>query len=175
VVNKIVLVLLALCASAHADDDTNWFGFRIGIGALPIDRQLTSTISLGLGVEHPVFDHWRVFGDYEWLWLERAQMNEHGDGQRIHVGLRRTIADKRAWHVLRLFVDGELGGGFTLANDNVSGVHALPDALTGVRLGYDMEGAQRSEAKALEMEVVVRAIAIPGGIGMMAGLGGLWR
>ena len=172
---KIVFVLVALAATAHADDEASWFGFRIGFGTLPIDHQLTSTVSLGLGVEHPVSEHWRVFGDYEWLWLERAQMNEHGDGQRIHVGLRRTLADGHAWHVLRLFVDGELGGGFTLANDNISGVHELPDALAGLRLGYDMDAEHRSEAKTLEMEVVVRGIAIPGGIGMMAGVGGLWR
>jgi len=172
---KILLVLLALSTSAYADDEASSFGFRIGFGVLPIDRQLTSTVSLGLGVEHPVFEHWRAFGDYEWLWLERAQMGEHGDGQRIHVGLRRTLADKRAWHVLRFFLDSELGGGFTLANDNVSGVHALPDALAGLRLGYDLEAEHRSEAKVFEAEVVVRAIAIPGGIGMMAGIGALWK
>ena len=36
---KILLVLCALASSAYADDESNLFGFRIGVGALPIDRE----------------------------------------------------------------------------------------------------------------------------------------
>jgi hypothetical protein len=187
----VLVLVLVLDARAHANpiyiadeprepaDARNLFGFRFAFGLLPIDHLPTATYSVGLGVEHPVFGKWRVFGDYEWLWLERQHTDqmagEHGDGQRVQVGVRRRLASKRAWDILRLYVDGELGGGFSLVNDNMTGMHALPDGLAGLRVGYDLAAHRTSDAKLLEFEVVVRAIAIPGGIGMMGGVGALWK
>lgn len=181
--NRIVLVLvLVLAPRAHAepsDEPRNLFGFRIGLGMLPLDDQKLATYSVGLGVEHPAFGRWRVFGDYEWLWVERTHTDTmpgiHGDGQLATLGVRHAIAATTVLHDLRLYADAELGGSFALVDDDARGLHALPAGLAGVRVGYDLPGARRSESKLLEFEVVVRAIAIPGGVGVAGGVGALWK
>ena len=185
--NKVVLVLVLVLvldpfARAHADpdrDDRNLFGFRIGIGMLPIDHQAVTTGAIGLGVEHPVWRSWRVFGDYEWLWLMRSHTDTmpglRGDGQRVTVGVRHTLASKRLMRELALYLDGELGGGFALVDENIAGVHPLPTALVGLRGGWRLAGHRTSESRELDAEVIVRAIAIPGGIGMIGGAGFQWR
>ncbi len=190
--NRIVLVLvlvLVLDHRAHAQpiavtaseprDDRNLFGFRIGLGMLPLDHESVTTASIGLGVEHPVWRSWRVFGDYEWLWLVRSHTDTmpgvQGDGQRVLVGVRYTLADKQLFRELAVYVDGELGGGFALVHDDLAGVHALPSALAGLRVGWKLAGHRTSESKELDSELVVRAVAIPGGLGMMGGVGFLWK
>ncbi len=181
--SRIVLVLaLALGSLAHADperDDRNLFGFRIGLGMLPLDHESVTTASIGLGVEHPVWRSWRVFGDYEWLWLMRSHTDTmpglHGDGQRVMVGVRHALAEKQLMREVALYVDGELGGGFALVADNFAGVRALPSALAGVRVGWKLAGHRTSESKELDAELLVRAVAIPGGVGMTGGVGFLWK
>lgn len=180
---RLVLLVLMLghAALAVADDGEprNLFGFRIGLGALPLDQVSIDTASVGMGVEHPVWGAWRAFGDYEWLWLMRSHTDTmsgiHGDGQRVQLGVRHAIADKRLASYIRLFVDAELGGGFALVDDDRVGMHALPNALAGVRVGYELTSDRRSESRQLDAELVVRAIAIPEGLGMLAGAGFLWR
>src|SRR5262249_56729418 len=72
-VKQVVIALMLLTSNATADDDDNafnMFGFRMSMGALPIDHSNTQILGIGLGVEHPVFHKTRVFADYEWLWLQ---------------------------------------------------------------------------------------------------------
>jgi len=170
-------VLVALCGSARADDAFNMFGFRMGVGALPIDGGNTLTVSLGLGVEHPVFKNTRVFGEYEYLWLNERDplMHErHGNGHRTSLGLRRELIGKGK-RQLRLYLDGELGGGLALTNDNMMGVSFVPDGFVGLRGGYDLYSrADDSPSRTFEVELLLRAIAIREGAGMMFGVGMLW-
>jgi hypothetical protein len=175
--------LVALASTAHAEpaeQERAIFGYRLGAGMLPIDHQGTATIYLGLSAEHPIAPRWRVFGEYEWVWLFRtktdAMPDERGDGQRAHVGVRRRMLATSS-HELSWYLDGELGAGFMLANDNMTGVHALPDALAGVRLGWDLHAQTRSRSTSsmLVCELVVRALAVPEGAGMMGGIGVSWQ
>ena len=163
----------------------NMLGFRMGVGALPIEGNHTLTMSVGLGVEHPVFRKTRVFGEYEWLWLIRNEdggmepttprTERHGSGHRTSLGLRRELAAKKLGRSLRMFVDGELGISTALANDNVSGVQMLPAALGGLRFGYDIYSrSDDSPSRTFEAEFLLRAIAIREGIGVMFGVGMLW-
>jgi hypothetical protein len=170
------------------DDDSpafNMLGVRFAIGALPIRHADTLTMSLGLGVEHPVFKKTRVFGEYEWMWLTarpdtRDMMSitprpeRHGSGHRAMLGLRRELVGKGR-HSVRAFIDGELGAGLALTNDNVRGVEMLPTALIGLRAGYDMYSrTDDSPSRTFEAEILVRAIAVPDGIGMLGGFGMAW-
>jgi len=149
-------------------------GFRISFGTLPIDHVRWATYSLAIGAEHPLFCHVRGFGEYEWLWLDRSSMHEHGEGQRIQIGLRHELLG-HSWSMLRGFVDGEVGGGMALVSDNVASMRVLPDAFAGLRVGYDLlPHTERSQARTFQTEVLVRAIAIPDGIGWFAGLGMWW-
>ncbi len=170
---------IAIADETPQPEPRNLFGFHLGLGMLPLDHEKLGTYSIGMGIEHPVFERWRVFADYEWLWLERSHTatmaGVHGDGQRASLGVRRTLAAKQAWPELRLWVDGELGGAFALVDDDVAGVHALPEALAGLRAGYDLAGHRRSESRLLRFEIDVRALAIPGGAGVAAGVGALWN
>jgi len=163
----------------------NMLGFRASIGALPLDGMRTTSVSLGLGVEHPVFRSTRVFGEYEWLWLfavsERAmdtvaaRPERHGNGHRASLGLRRELVGKGLGRTVRMFLDGELGAGMALVNDNMYGVQLLPNALVGLRFGYDVYSrSDDSPSRTFEAELLVRAIAVGDGIGMMFGVGLLW-
>jgi hypothetical protein len=201
-----IIVVVALTAVARAeaerppdppsvvaeDDDPgfNLFGFRFNIGALPIGGVRNLTLSLGLGVEHPVFTKTRVFGEYEWMWISRQdprsvdpypymatapRPDEHGTGHRAMLGLRRELIAKNLGSKLRLYVDGELGGGLALANDNMSGVQVLPTAFGGMRAGYDIYTRnEESPSRTFEIEFLLRAIAIREGMGMSFGLGMAW-
>lgn len=172
---------------ATADDGPafNMLGVRFSIGALPIRHSDTLTMSLGLGVEHPVFKKTRVFGEYEWMWLlQRPDARDlmsptpmpdrHGSGQRAVLGLRRELVGKGR-HATRAFIDGELGAGLALTNDNIRGVQMLPTLFTGLRAGYDIySSTDDSPSRTFEAEFLVRAIAIPEGIGMLGGFGMAW-
>jgi hypothetical protein len=198
--SALALLLLAGVASAQPPDDTgeyieepaeepafNMFGFRFSAGALPIEASHTTTLSVGLGVEHPVFKKTRVFGEYEWLWLTRVDVSEramtspimrpehHGTGHRASIGVRRELIGKRLGRSVRVFVDGELGAGVALVNDNMTGVAFLPSGLGGLRFGYDIYSrSDSSPSRTFEAEFLLRAIAIQGGVGGMAGLGMFW-
>jgi hypothetical protein len=184
----LTVVTLAGVAPAHADDDDPGFNMldtRFSMGALPTDSGPAITVSLGLGVEHPVFKKTRVFGEYEWMWLwdrptERAYMisppppERHGTGHRAMLGLRRELLGKGG-HSFRAFLDGELGAGLALTNDNMRGVSTLPTGLVGLRAGYDVYSREDdSPSRTFEFEILLRMIAVPDGLGMLFGLGMAW-
>ena len=175
-------------AQESGDDDApafNMLDMRFGVGALPVAGSAQMTISLGLGIEHPVFKKTRVFGEYEWMWLfdrgsDRTYMlnppppERHGTGQRAMLGLRRELLGKGG-HSLRAFLDGEIGGGLALANDNMRGLQTLPSAFAGLRVGYDMYSrVDDSPSRTFEFEMLYRVIAVPDGLGMMFGIGMAW-
>ena len=170
-------MLVVLCGVARADDAFNMFGFRMGVGALPIEGGDTLTVSLGLGVEHPVFKKTRVFGEYEWLWLTERDPRmppHHGNGHRASLGLRRELLGKGK-RQLRVYLDGELGGGLALTNDTMLGVALMPDFFAGLRGGWDLYSrADDSPSRTFELELLLRAIVIREGVGMMLGVGMLW-
>lgn len=193
------LVLVALAAVAEAsppdpdeyieepvdDPAFNMLGFRMSFGALPLHDARTMSLSVGIGVEHPVFKKTRVFGEYEWLWLMRSdpravesmtpRPDEHGSGHRTLLGLRRELVSKRVSRTFSLFVDGELGGGIALANDNMRGLELLPTAFVGLRGGYDFYSPREdSPSRTFEAEFLLRAIAIEQGVGMLFGVGMFW-
>lgn len=197
-VKLVALTVVSLTALAAAQppeiDDSveadaprafNMFGFRMTAGALPIDGDRATLLSIGLGVEHPVFKKTRMFGEYEWLWMtrpdERAmdsvvpRPGRHGAGHRASFGLRRELVAKKVSRSIRMFADGELGASVALVNDNMSGVAFVPAGVGGLRFGYDLySSSDSSPSRTFEFEILVRAVAIQDGIGAMLGLGMLW-
>jgi hypothetical protein len=163
----------------------NMFGFRVSAGALPIEGDRATVLSVGLGVEHPVFKKTRMFGEYEWLWMtrpdERAgdsvvpRPERHGTGHRASFGLRRELIAKQMSRNVRVFIDAELGGCAALVNDNMSGVAFLPGGFAGLRLGYDIyTGSDSSPSRTFELEMLVRSVSIAHGTGVLFGVGMLW-
>ena len=180
---KTLMVLLALCAVAHADDDDDdapvdngpplLLGFRLAAGKLPVAQQDLTTLSLGLDVDHPISKSWRIFGEYEWMWLDRDQMStQHGNGHRLLAGLRHTLVQKREGH-FRTYLDVEAGGGLAVLDDSVLGTRILPAAFAGVRGGYDFTHTD-SPSRVFEVELLVRAIKVADGTGILAGFGMQW-
>lgn len=148
-------------------------GFRMGVGVEPIDHRATTVLEIGLAIEHPLAHHVRLTAEYDWLWLRGNRM-EHGDGQRIQLGLRRRLAESSG-RTLRFYADAELGGGLALADAAVAGLHVLPDAFAGLRAGYDLvPRAARSPSRGIETELLARVLAVPGGTGWMTGIGFCW-
>jgi hypothetical protein len=181
------LVLAVLASTAHAEDSPafNMFGFRMSAGALPLDGDRSVVLSLGLGVEHPVFRKVRMFGEYEWLWINwwdaRAmdsvviRPERHGNGHRASLGLRRELLAKNAGRSVRIFLDGELGANVALTNDNMHGMAFRPGGLVGLRVGYDVySSVDSSPSRTFEAEVLIRAITVADGAGVMVGLGLAW-
>jgi hypothetical protein len=192
-VKTIAIALVSLTAVAAAEDDYyeddepafNMLGFRLGAGSLPVEGLRTTMFSVGLGVEHPVWNKTRVFGEYEWIWLSRIderamhtmslRPERHASGHRVTAGLRREIIAKNMSRSLRLFLDGEIGGGVALVNDNLSGVALVPAGIVGLRVGYDVYSrSDDSPSRTFESELLVRGIAIEHGIGVLVGIGMLW-
>jgi len=177
----------ALADEGDGADDPgfNMLDIRFAMGGLPVEGAPSLTVSLGLGVEHPVFKKTRVFGEYEWMWLfdrptERTYMidppppERHGTGQRAMLGLRRELFGKGR-HAFRAFVDGELGGGLALTNDNMSGLHTLPTGFIGLRAGYDVYSREdESPSRTFEFELLFRTLIVPDGYGGLFGLGMAW-
>lgn len=192
----IVVALVGLGGStAHAGDDDgdsdepafNMFGFRMTAGALPLDGQRATVLSVGLGVEHPVFHAARVrmFGEYEWLWMswldERAmdsvvvRPERYGNGHRASIGLRRELVGKNMGRSVRMFTDLEAGAALALFDDSMRGASFMPGGLVGVRLGYDVYSREDdSPSRTFEAEVLVRALFVDGGAGAMMGMGLAW-
>jgi hypothetical protein len=156
------------------------FGYRIGLGMLPLDGTPTFTFSLGLGLEHPIGAGFRALAEYEWMWTEsrvppeRMTPPEYGDGHRIQLGLRHVLAHTHSFPI-RVWVDGEAGGGAALVTDNIAGTHFVPDAFAGLRFGYDFRTANgESPSHTFVAEFLLRAIVIDHGAGGMFGVGMLW-
>ena len=178
---NVVALALARAGPAHADPekDRAVFGFRFDAGTLPIDGQQNDTVSLGLTAEHVVAPRWRLLGEYEWVWLSRregdAMPEVHGDGQRVHVGARRRLGEKD-WYEVGMYVDADAGLGFMLAHDDMTGVHAIPDAFAGLHVGYVEHSRRRSSpSKLFEADLFVRGLAVTEGLGITAGFGMAWQ
>ena len=182
----LVLVMLTTAASAEGDSPAfNMFGFRMSGGALPLDGNRATVLSVGLGVEHPVFKKTRMFGEYEWLWVtwidSRAidtgviRPERHGNGHRASIGARRELKAKNVGRSVRMFIDGELGANVALTNDNMRGMTFSPGGLVGLRFGYDVySGVDNSPSRTFEAEILVRAIVIEHGAGALMGIGMAW-
>lgn len=165
------------------DDDPgfNMLGTRVGFGTMPIgDGASSLTVSLGLGVEHPVFKRTRVFGEYEWLWLTSrtapmdSEPEHNGSGHRAVLGLRRELfgTGSRSMHA---FVDGEVGGGLGIANDSMLGLEILPTGFAGMRVGWDLYSrSDESPSRTFEFELMFRVLVVPDGAGFMTGIGMAW-
>ncbi len=177
---KILALLVALTAVAHADDDGDidngpplLLGFRLAAGKLPVATENLTTLTLGLDVDHPISRSWRVFGEYEWMWLDRDQMSlQHGNGHRLLAGLRHTVADRHEGR-FRTYLDIEGGGGLAVVDDSILGVRILPTGFAGLRGGYDFIHTD-SPSRVLEVELLVRAIFVDSGAGVLAGFGMQW-
>lgn len=171
------------------DDDSpafNMFGFDMEVGVVPHEGANALAMSIGLAVEHPVFTRTRVFGEYDWLWISprdtgtRAMVGmsprpeRHASGHRASLGLRRELKAKGGGH-MRLFIDGELGGGVALVNDSMAGATLAPSGFVGLRLGYDLYSRRDSSpSRMFETAIVLRAVGVRDGVGIVFGLGMYW-
>lgn len=157
-------------------------GFRFGAGVTPLEGQVMSTIGLALGVERPLAGRWHWLAEYEHLWLLprqtanarlRGESSFDGNAHRFHLGLRVTLAAKQLKQ-LRLFADGEVGGGATVAVYH-GDVDPGPHAFAGVRLGYGLAPDRGSRGSQVwEPEIALRLIAVPNGLGFLGGLAMYW-
>lgn len=193
-VKTIALASILLSSTAFAqeadddDDGFNMLGMRFGFGTMPISDGASSlTVSLGLGVEHPVFKRTRVFGEYDWLWLSSnpntqqsatalmdSEPEHNGSGHRAVLGLRRELFGTGR-HAMHVFVDGELGAGLAIANDSMYGVQMLPTGFVGMRAGWDIYSRNDdSPSRTFELELMLRVLAVPDGVGVMTGIGMAW-
>jgi hypothetical protein len=177
---KTLAVLLALCAVAHADEDDGLsdgpptlLGIRIGAGRLPVFHEAMGTFSLGVGLDHPIKPRIHMFGEYEYVWLSRDEATmQHGSAHRALCGLRATLAQNRE-HNMREYFDLEGGGGMSIVNDTAMGTRALQTGFAGVRAGFDIY-SNDSPSRVFEIEILVRALFVPEGSGVMGGLGMQW-
>jgi hypothetical protein len=155
-------------------------GFRLGFGTLPVAGHSMFTGGVEVGVERRLFRQWRVFGEYEWLWLgettpDPMDVELDGTGHRLHAGVRRRLLGKTFAKVLHFYLDGELGGGVGILSDDVTGVHVLPHGFAGVRFGYDFIGEPSNRSSRLfEAELLFRTIVVESGAGVMFGVGFQW-
>jgi hypothetical protein len=176
---KMLALLVALCGIAQADDDglddgpPTLLGARLAAGRLPVMHEDLTTFSLALAIEHPMSERWHAFGEYEYVWLSHDDSAmQHGNAHRMLAGLRATVLQKRQ-HRRRSFVDLEAGGGMSIATDTVLGTRSLPTGFGGVRAGFDFY-ADDSPSRVFELEMLLRAVIVPDGSGLMAGLGWQW-
>jgi len=178
-VKMMLAALVILTGVAHADDEglddgpPLLLGFRIAAGKLPVENQELTTVTLGLDVDHPIARTWRAFGEYEWMWVNRDAMStQYGSGHRLLAGIRHSIAEKRDGH-FHAYLDLEGGGGMSVIDDTVLGVRMLPTGFGGLRGGYGFT-ATDSPSRVLNIEILVRAIVVADGTGLMAGFGMQW-
>ena len=176
-VKTIAFLLAAMTGVASAGGEVDRvakLGFRIGYGPVPIEKHEARTTTIAIGIEHPTFGKTRMFGEWEWMWINGwRDENLHGSGQRMTAGLRRAFGVLSTSSTVRMFIDGELGGGAMLATEDRMGESAVPVGLAGLRLGYDFRNGE-SSSRVFEAEVLVRTIVVPTGYGIMFGVGMLW-
>jgi hypothetical protein len=157
-------------------------GFRIALGPVPVEGRRLMVIGLGLGVEHHLAGQWRILGEYEFVWL--SDMNARRDedlannGHRFHTGLRRVLVESRIIKgALRFYVDGEVGGGLlagTMPRTMTTDAAVLPHAFAGIRFGYNFVQKNNKASRVWEPEFLLRAIAVPDGVGLTFGVGMFW-
>ena len=182
-----VLVAIALVAGvARADEAVeahNKLGFRIGFGTLDVQDRETSTFSLGLSIEHPIWTSIRAFGEYELMWLGDSQSMSpstegfQGSGHRMHAGLRAELMSTSIDGMVRFYLDGEVGAGIGVATGDEIGVQVLPHAFIGARAGYDfLWGKNKAHSSStFEAELLARAFRMPdGGSAALFGIGMVW-
>lgn len=174
-------------ASPEPEEQTHdrLFGFRVAGGEQVFDDRELTMMSLALAVEHRVTGDLRIVGEYEHVWLgvrdteeEQAQVTD-GSGHRASLVARYPLFRTRRLldGLVRFYADVEVGGGFMLASEPMTGTITAPHGLVGVRLGYDFIKLRKdTRASAVwEPEVLVRAIATPHEpIGYLIGVGMAW-
>lgn len=158
-------------------------GFRFGGGVAPIAHELMPMFGVALAVERQITRRLQWLAEYEHLWLlprqtlnarMRGESSLDGSGHRANLGLRITLASKQI-RFLRLFVDGEAGGGATLAARD-DGVHLSPHTFTGIRLGYEFSSQRRETraSKSWEPNLALRMLVVPNGLGFFGGIAMYW-
>lgn len=192
----VVIAWLAVPAAAdvidpppRSNDATSLVGFGLGGGKLP-GHDLDAG-GIDVDVEHRLVGGWRLFGQYEYLFIGKRDENDaatanamlaDGSGHRVQLGLRHSVARTRVlFEKLRFFVDAELGGGLLVgtASEDASGEKTLIDAhaFLGVRAGYDMI-RMREDTRASpiwEPSLWFRVLAADRDrLGYMFGLGMAW-
>lgn len=176
---KALAIVLALTSVAHADDDgyddgpPTLLGFRLGGGRLPIEHEAMTTLGIALDIDHPIASRWHAFAEYEYLWLDHDDgAMQHGNGHRVLAGIRHSLI-QRSEHSMRSYADVEAGGGMSIVDDSVVGTRSLGTGFAGLRIGFDFEHDD-SPSRIFETEIVLRAVFVPDGSGVMAGLGMQW-
>jgi hypothetical protein len=177
---KIFAVLLALTAVAYAEGDEGidngpplLLGFRLATARLPVGGQDIAASSLGLDVDHPIAHGARIFGEYDWMWIDHDPTSmQHGSGHRLLAGLRYAVAEKHDHH-FHVFSDVEAGGGMSVLDDSILGVRVLPTGFVGLRAGYGFT-ATDSPSRVFDVELTLRALIVPDGTGGLVGIGMQW-
>lgn len=160
-------------------DAVDKLGFHAGLGPLPHGGQSFLAGVLGLGIEHQLVGHWRILGEYEWLWLDgrSSSMTSElfGTGHRAHLGLRRRlVSSPRLGKRFDFFVDAELGGGLAIAS-LPDAVDVIPHGFAGLRLGYDLLAKDPTpSSRVFEVELGLRLVGSRDGLGGTFGVGLLW-
>jgi hypothetical protein len=156
-------------------------GFRIAFGPIPVDGRRLMVIGPGLALEHHLAGDWRILGEYEFVWMSdmdaRRKEDLANNGHRFHAGLRHVLTDTTFKKVLRLYVDGELGGGLLtggLPSTMATDAAVIPHAFVGLRFGYNFLQKDNKASKLWEPEFLLRAIAVPDGVGLSFGAGMFW-
>jgi hypothetical protein len=175
---KALAILLALTAAAHADDGYDdgpptLLGFRLDGGRVPIEQESMTTFGIALDVDHPMSARWHAFAEYEYLWLDRDDGTmQHGNGHRVVAGVRATLVQRKE-HGMRSYLDLEGGGGMAIVDDSMLGTRSLGTGFGGLRAGFEF-AHDDSPSRIFEIEILLRAVFMPGGSGVMAGLGMQW-
>jgi hypothetical protein len=187
-VTRAFLLVCMLAQAARAEsivvldevhrDTWHLLGTRVAYGSVPVDDQPMTTMSIAVSIDRPIIGRWRVLGEYEYVWIGPRDLDAHAmtgvasladSGHRVHAGMRRRIVEKTwARGYVGAFVDAEAGGGAMLV-DRASGSLALPHAFAGVRAGLALEQDTR-----WEYEVILRALAVRDGAGVLFGIGLVW-
>lgn len=145
---KALLIVCALAGTARADDEPDdppthdrLLGMRIAGGLMPYDDRELFHMSLGVVAEYRVYHLLRLTAEYEYLLFSQYEDTTRvadGTGHRASVVARHALARSRLLDgKVRFWLDGELGGGFLLARESMAGTIAKPQAIAGIRLGYD--------------------------------------
>ncbi|MBP9089041.1 MAG: hypothetical protein KBG15_23170 [Kofleriaceae bacterium] len=156
-------------------------GFRIGVGKLVIGQQPVTTMALGVVTEARLLGKLRGLAEYEWLNLSDASTlatssrKLTGGGHRANIGLRKALVESTFQKALRLYIDGEIGGGAAWTTNTITGDKLVPHGLVGLRFGYGfITDVKDSPSREFECEFLVRTIITPESAGLLFGVGMSW-